>query len=155
MLDGVLCRVKETRHEDRREDRLADSVELLAKVLHDLGRNNNCVILERLAHLESKIMSAISDYSLRVNTAFDAISGSVDAIVNSVAGIAGDITELKRIIAELQSNPGPITPEDQALLDALESKVGSLVARAETVKVSLAELDAQTENVPPVVPPAA
>jgi len=147
--------VKDSKHEDRREDRLADSIGLLAKVLHDLGRNDNCVILERLAHLESKIMSAISDYSLRVNTAFDAISGSVDAIVNSVTGVTGDIAELKRIIAELQNSPGPITPEDQTLLDNLESKANSLSARLETVKVSLAELDAQTENVPPVVPPAA
>jgi len=147
--------VKDSKHEDRREDRLADSIELLAKVLHDLGRNDNCVILERLAHLESKIMSAISDYSLRVNTAFDAIGASVDAIVTSVTGVTGDIAELKRLIVELQASSGTVTPEDQALLDALETKVGSLVARSEAVKVSLAELDAQTENVPPVVPPAA
>lgn len=146
--------MNESKHEDRRDDnRLAEAIELLARVLYGLGkRNNNNAILDRMAEMERKIMSAISDYSLRVNTAFDAIGSSVDAMVDSVAGVAGDIAELKRLIAELQTNPGPITPEDQALLDALESKVNSLVSRTETVKTSLADLDAQTENVPPVEP---
>jgi methyl-accepting chemotaxis protein len=100
----------------------------------------------------NEIMSAISSYAERVNTAFDTIGEGVDAIVKSVGGIAGDITELKRLIKELQDNPGPISPEDQALLDALETKVGALVGRVDAVKASVAELDAQTET--PPTPPA-
>lgn len=144
------------KHEDCREDRLAEAIELLARVLYGLGKRDSVSpVLNRIEQKVDTIMSAISDYTLRVNTAFDAISSSVDAIVDSVAGVTGDIAELKRIIAELQATSGVITPEDQALLDALESNVNSLVARTDTVKTSLAELDAQTENVPPVEPPPA
>lgn len=141
---------------ESRQDRLADAIELLAGAFYSLSkRENNRVILHRLAHMEQNIMSALSDYTLRVNTAFDAIGSSVDAMVDSIAGVAGDIAELKRLIAELQVSSGVITQEDQALLDALESKVNSLVARTETVKTSLADLDAQTSTVPPpvIIPP--
>lgn len=141
---------------ESRQDRLADAIELLAGAFYSLSkRENNRVILHRLAHMERNLMSQISDYSLRVNTAFDAIGSSVDAMVDSIAGVAGDIAELKRLIDELQTSSGVISPEDQSLLDALESKVNSLVARTETVKTSLADLDAQTSTVPPpvIIPP--
>jgi len=135
-----------------KEDRLADAIEHLSQVLDGFDKTKS--ILCRIEEMECKIMSKISEYSDRVSAAFDAIGASVDSVVTSVSGIAGDITELKRIIAELQTNPGPISPEDQALLDSLEVKVSSLVARADAVKTSLADLDAQTENVP-TPPPVA
>lgn len=141
-------RVSESKH-GREDDRLAEAIEALAKALKNDKTN---AVLQRIAEMECNIMSKISEYSDRVNASFDAIGASVDAIVTSVAGVAGDVTELKRIIAELQTNPGPISAEDQALLDALEVKVGSLVTRADAVKTAVAELDAQTENVP--TPPA-
>lgn len=105
-----------------------------------------------MAQMEERIMSQISDYAGRVNTAFDAIGTSVDAIVSAQTGIAGDVTELKRIILELQTNPGPISPEDQALLDALEVKITGLVDKTFAVAEALKALDAQTETVPPVTP---
>lgn len=79
-------------------------------------------------------MTAIQDFSAKVDAAFDKIGVSVD-------GIAADIQFLKDKIAELQSNPGPISPEDQALLDALEAKVNGMVAKVEA-------LDAQTDSAP-------
>lgn len=77
-------------------------------------------------------MSAISDYSEKVDAAFAEIGTAVD-------GIQSDITSLKDIILKLQNNPGPISPEDQALLDQGVAKVTAL---ADKVKA----LDAQTDS---------
>ena len=135
---------------DKKEDRLADAIEHLSQVLDGFDKTN--AILHRLDQMECSLMSKLSEYVDRVTASHDAISASVDAIVTSVTGVAGDVTELKRIILELQNNPGPISAEDQALLDALEVKVGALVARTDAVKASVAELDAQTADVPPPPP---
>ena len=102
-----------------------------------------------LQELKESIMSAISDYSAVVNTAFDAISTSVDEIVASQAGLAGDIANLKDIILKLQNNPGPISPEDQALLDAGVAKVTAIATKSAAVSEALKALDAQTDNLPP------
>lgn len=130
---------------------LASVVDKLACAVSQLS--NNQAVLNRIAQLERTIMSAIGDYAARVNTAFDTIGTSVDEIVLAQTGIAGDVTELKRIILELQSNPGPISSEDQALLDAGEAKVNALVTKTSAVASALKELDAQTEGAPPVVIP--
>lgn len=82
-------------------------------------------------------MSALSDYVGRVNTAFDKID-------TAVTGVADDVAFLKKTIEEMQNNPGPISPADQALLDALEARVA-------TVADKLTALDLQTD--PPVPPP--
>lgn len=92
-----------------------------------------------LSEMESRIMSAISEFGDRVTAKFDELGTAVD-------GVAADVTFLKAKIEELQNNPGPITPADQAILDALEARVGTL---SDKVK----DLDAATEN-PPTPPPA-
>lgn len=81
-------------------------------------------------------MSAISDFSTKVNAAFDQIGTAVD-------GLTADVTSLKSDIAKLQASAGAITPEDQALLDGIE-------ARAESASTKLTALDGLT--VPPVAP---
>jgi len=77
-------------------------------------------------------MSAISDFSDRVSAKFDAIGTSVD-------GVVADVAFLKAKIEELQNSPGTITPADQALLDALEARVG-------TLSTKVADLDAATDS---------
>lgn len=107
-----------------------------------------------------KIMSAITDYADRVNTAFDNIGSSVDGLVTSVNGITGDVAGLKDLITKLQNSPGQITPEDQATLDATEAKANALVAKVQGVAASLKALDDATETAPtpapePATPPTA
>jgi outer membrane murein-binding lipoprotein Lpp len=85
-----------------------------------------------------RIMSAISEFQTRVNAKFDALASSVD-------GVAADVEFLKKKIEELQNNPGPISPADQAILDELEARIGTL-----TTKVS--DLDAQTDSAPTPTP---
>lgn len=68
-----------------------------------------------------------------------------DRVDSAVTGLTADVEELNRQIKQLQDNPGPITPEDQAILDAL-------TARGETIAAKLEALDALTP--PPTPPPA-
>lgn len=110
-------------------DHFASDKETLAAVLAAIDR------LETKQIERFKIMAeAISSFAARVNTSFDKIGASVD-------GLVGDVDTLKKKIEELQNSSGSITPEDQALLDAIE-------ARANTVGDKLAALDAATENAP-------
>lgn len=79
-----------------------------------------------LQTLERKIMSAIGDYAAAVKTSFDEISLSVD-------GIAGDVKQLKDTIDKLQNSPGTITPEDQALLDGIQSQAKALADKVKAL----------------------
>lgn len=105
-----------------------------------------------LEELGNKIMSAISDYAARVDTVFTAIGESIDGLQLSLAGLTADVDGLKKIIQDLQNNPGPITPADQALLDAGEAKVGGLSEKLKLVAAALSALDAATETSPVPTP---
>lgn len=98
-------------------------------------------------------MSAIGDYSAAVDAKFAEIGTSVDEIVASHVGLAADVAGLKKIILELQNNPGPISAEDQALLDSGVAKVTALAEKTAAVSAALKELDAATET-SPTPPPA-
>lgn len=91
-----------------------------------------------LARLETNLMSAISDFAAKVTAFFDRQD-------KAVSDLQGDVDNLQKQIAALQTSQGSITPEDQALLDGIQ-------ARAQTVADKLDALDALT---PPVVPPTA
>lgn len=90
-----------------------------------------------IRHQLEKIMSKISDFA----AAMTAFTDRQDA---AVAGLQADVAGLKDEIAKLQGTAGAITPEDQALLDGIQ-------ARAGTIADKLDALDAET---PPVVPTA-
>lgn len=107
-------------------------------------------------------MSAISDYTDKVNAAFDSIGADVDTAVSSIGGVQTDVTFLKDTITKLNNSPGSITPADQALLDAAAARATALQTKVAAVKETLATLDASTEepptppaDVPPVVTPPA
>ena len=79
---------------------------------------------------ENIIMSAISDFAAK-QAAFN------DRIDAAIAGVTGDIATLNTLIATLQNTPGPISPEDQATLDALEVKGGAIAAKLEALDASI------------------
>jgi len=122
----------------------------LADVFHKLRQA--LASKEDLKQWKEEIMSAISTYTDAVNSAFAEIGTSVDEIVTSVAGVSGDVASLKDIILKLQNNPGPISAEDQALLDNGVIGVTALAERIKKVSSALKDLDAATESAP--VPPA-
>lgn len=87
-----------------------------------------------------EIMSAISEFKDKVESAFTEIGASVDEIVASQAqqteslnGVTGDVAQLKALIEKLQNSPGGITPEDQATLDQLESTIKALQPKVKAV----------------------
>jgi regulator of sigma D len=92
----------------------------------------------RIIHLWEKIMSAISDFADKMKTHNDAVDKAVE-------GLTQDVKTLNDKITALQTSQGSVTPEDQALLDAIE-------ARGQSISDKLTALDALT---PPPAPPSA
>lgn len=122
---------------DNSERELANAICMLACTLKDVvDRLENKALLDRIAHLERNIMSAISDFATKQN----AFNDRVDA---AVTGLTEDVQTLNDKITELQNSPGGITPEDQALLDAIEARSASIATKLEA-------LDALTPPKPPV-----
>lgn len=91
-------------------------------------------LLRSVSEQTGQIMSAISDFAAKVNTAFDAVGTAVD-------GVAGDVQFLKDEIAKLQNTPGPISAEDQATLDGLQARADALTSKVQA-------LDALTDAAP-------
>jgi len=81
-------------------------------------------------------MSAIGDFAVKQK-------GFNDRMDAALAGLASDVAILNATIAELQNTSGAITPEDQALLDQLESWGDAFAAKLEA-------LDSLTPPVPPI-----
>lgn len=136
-------------------NQLSDAIKDLA---HELRATRECgydelkkgllAIEKQVAHLERNIMSQISELTDRFNARFDEIGTSVDEIVASQVGIAADVAALKDIIAKLQNNPGPISPEDQLLLDAAEARLNGLATKTAAASAALKDLDDQTATPP-------
>lgn len=95
-------------------------------------------------------MSKISEYAVKQTEFNQTVGDKIDEIGVSLTGITGDIAGLNQKITDLQNNPGPISPEDQATLDSLQAAGLALATKAGAAAKALADLDAMT---PPVVPP--
>lgn len=54
-------------------------------------------------------------------------------IAAGIDGVAADLDALNALILQLQTTPGPISPEDQATLDSLQSAGEALAARLEAL----------------------
>lgn len=87
--------------------------------------------------MEKRIMSKISEFLAKQTAHNDKQDAAHE-------DLAGDIKFLTDKIIELQNSPGPISPEDQAGLDAMEARTAAATAKLEA-------LAAQT---PPAPPPA-
>ena len=99
------------------------------------------LVLLRVELLTGKVdmqMSKISEYTDKVNLGFGKLETAID-------GVAADVTFLKDTITQMQNNPGPISPEDQALLNAAEARLTVLVEK-------LTALDALTTPPAPPTP---
>ncbi len=73
-----------------------------------------------------KLMSAISDFADVVNKSFDTLGTAVDGLVTDVAGLKADIQKL-------QDSAGKVTPEDQALLDSIETRAQGIADKAKAI----------------------
>lgn len=105
--------------------------------------------LAKLLSLGESIMSAISDFANKQTQFNIRQAAAVDSLVSSFAGVKDDIDGLNAKILELQNSSGPVTPQDQVLLDELQAQGEAIAAKTESVAASLKSLD---EATPPVIP---
>jgi len=129
--------VNERHDEDRR---LVDALRHLAGEIHQLQH----AFLDRMAEMECKIMSAISDYATAVNASFDAIDKAMDGVNTSLSGVSDDVAFLKETILQLQT-----TPEDVALLTAAQTRATGLADRFTAFQAAIEALNAATERPSP------
>ncbi len=128
--------------DDNHANRLTEAILLLTHALECKNDSDWRKSLSELAtkqdlkEMEHKIMSAISDFATKQN-AFN------DRIDTAIADLQGDVQNLNDTITQLQNSPGTITPDDQALLDAIQT-------RTEGVTTKLEALDALTPPKAPV-----
>lgn len=113
-------------------ERRLDAIERNLGAIKDRLADHHRHLLEILKNQE-RIMTAVSDYAAKVKASFTTISAALD-------GISGDLQRLADKITEMQNNPGPISTEDQALLDEAQAIADGLVTR-------VSEIDAK--NPPP------
>lgn len=133
------------------EGELTAAVLQCAREIHELHlSHNNNAILQRIAQMEERIMSVISDFAAKQKAFNDRQTAAVDKLVTGVEGLTGDIKTLNDKITELQNSPGGVTPEDQVLINELETAGEALATKAEAIATAIDQLDSQT---PPVVPP--
>lgn len=81
---------------------------------------------QNLQEMENRIMSKISEFEARERQRHAATDAGLE-------GIKADIVALNAKIQELQNSPGAITPEDQALLDGIETSSTALVEKVQGV----------------------
>lgn len=109
-------------------------------------------------------MSAISEYAAKQQAHNDVIDAGIaslqksnTSLQSSVDGLTADNKFFKDTIAQLQANPGPITADDQKLLDALEARTAgqatALTAAAASLDADATTLSVLDASTPPVVPP--
>lgn len=145
------------------EDRLAEA---LFRLSHEIRESRRAAAAQHAwfqSHMESatkqdleqlgkKIMASVTEtlnaFADRVETQFNDISTSVDGLVTSTAGIDADIQGLKKQISDFQSSTDPVTPADQARLDAIEVQVNKLAQKTKAAADAAAALDAATETAP-------
>lgn len=140
-----------------REDKhLAEALESLACAIRTLAeqlssQNGTQAILDRIAQLERNMTKEIQEFSDAVDVKFTEIGNDVDELLTNLGGVAKDVQELKDIITKLETNPGPISAEDQALLTSAVAKVTALSERVKAANAAVKALDDATET-PPVPP---
>lgn len=147
---------------------LTEALFFLTREVHELHKAlsailNNSAVLTRIAEMETRIMSKITEFAAAQKAFNEATAAATDSLVASAeaqatatAGIAGDIDALNAKILELQNSQGGVTPEDQALLDDLQTQGAALQARvksaADASAAHAAALQALDERTPPTVP---
>lgn len=95
-------------------------------------------------------MSAISDYVAAQKQYNTALGAGIDALVASLEGVAGDISNLNKKIQELVDR-GTLSDQDLADIQQLQADGAALSVKFSGAVTRAGEIDAQT---PPAAPPA-
>lgn len=107
------------------------------------------VMRQEIRFSRKLIMSAISDFAAKQKLFNERQAAAIDQAVASLTGLTGDVQTLNDKITELQNSSGGVTPEDQVLIDDLQTQGEAVAAKAEALATALKALDDAT---PPTVP---
>ncbi len=130
---------------ERDSEELARAIHALTHALHDILAEQKVQFQWMVSHhhfatkqdiesLKHTIMSVIQDFAAK----FSAFQDRQD---KAIADLQGDVQNLTDQIAKLQSTQGQITPEDQALLDQIQSRASAISDK----------LDALDQLTPPAI----
>ncbi len=120
---------------------LPEALQLLVHELRAMREERRTDNTATIIKLLTTMATQIQQFADKQN-AFNARLGT------AIDGVVADIKTLNDLITQLQNNPGPISPEDQATLDNLQATGEALAARLESV-------DQMTPPVVPTTPPTA
>lgn len=113
-----------------------------------LGANGeDCTQLatkQDVLNLKTILMATLAEQLTAINSGLETLGTGVDEVLTVVTNVSGDVTTLKGIIEKLQTNPGPITPEDQTLLDKAQTLVGTTSTKLQSAVAALKALDEAT-----------
>lgn len=120
---------------------------------------NTSEVLDRLAEIENhnqerhaQIMGAIADFAAKQEAFNTRLEAGIDVAQTALTGLTADVEALNKKITDLQNTAGQITPEDQALLDGIESAGARIATRMEAFSNALKALDDLTPPSPPAQP---
>jgi len=131
--------VHESKQADRQDDRLAEAIELHARVLYGLvKRNNNNAILDRLAEMENKIMATQAELSADLKLVLEQQQKTAAEIASVQAAQTVAIEKIAELEAIIAAGVNP----SQELVDA----VAAVKAQAQIV-------DELIPDLPVVIPP--
>lgn len=128
----------------------------LRSVYRDMALHQAVARLDqKLTLLNSKterLMSALSEWAEKHRASLVTVNEAISGLRVSFDGVAGDVTRMKELIEKLQNTPGPISAEDQKLLDELQAIAGGAATDATAAAAAAKELDERTPL--PEPPPA-
>lgn len=148
------------RHKEKDEP-LAEAICSVACAIHEFTEQRRCEFEWSKSHanlatkldldqMECRIMSKVTEYIAASDAKFAELATSADelqasqtVIGSSLTGVAADIAFVKAKLEEIQNNPGPISTEDQAALNASLDRMSGLTNRFTTLSAGLkAQADA-------------
>lgn len=101
-----------------------------------------------------RILMDIKENVARQDAVTEQMNTTLEIISGSVQGIVKDIGDLKFLLTKINTNPGPISPEDQELLNNSLNKTNAVSTKLNALKDALVSIDAETnENPNPIVIP--
>ena len=98
-------------------------------------------------------MAQLDTYTTQISQQYQEISEGIAGLNTAVNGVAGDVAELNKKIAELQGASGNLSNEQVAALEALIAQGNTVADSVNAAKAKAEQLDALNPAVPPTPTP--
>lgn len=140
------------------EEALMRALRALTDSVKELSDNTKAQTAWFRSHVDSVTLRDLKEMENRMAEQIQKFGAATAAelakVRTALGGLQGDITELNKKIQELQNSPGAITPQDQALLDAIEADAKDLATAFEALDTQTPPAPGEPPVEPPVEPPS-